>query len=175
MVSSASKGLSSTSRISICSNASIGLLPWQGEIESCPFAGLALGPHAAAMARHDPMHQRESDAGSLKLGHVMQALKDPEQLCLIARVETGAVVADKINMFLIVCDRTDFDDRLFPLAGKLQRVGKEIGPHLLEQHAVCCGVRQRPESKLGLRVLVLSGQSLVRRSCQLSHVELRHP
>src|SRR5262245_42837319 len=111
MVSSASRSLSSTSRISTCSNCSICALLRQGEPESGAGAGAALCPYAAAMAGHDALHQRQADAGSRKLSLVVQALEHAEQLVLVAGVEAGAVVAHRIDMLEIVAGRADFDAR----------------------------------------------------------------
>src|SRR5215218_6439447 len=84
IVSSASSGLSSTSNISICSNSSIVGAPGQRKVESGASTRLAFGPHAAAVSRDDAMHERKTYARAGKIGLVVQALEDAEELRRVA-------------------------------------------------------------------------------------------
>src|SRR5580765_1055777 len=85
--SSASWGLSSTSRI-----FGFMLLFPQSEIERRPLVRLRFRPHAAAMAVHHALHDREADAGAFELLLVVQALEHAEELVRVLHVEADAVV-----------------------------------------------------------------------------------
>src|SRR5688572_19052429 len=98
IVSSASSGLSSTSRISICSYCSIGSAPWKREVEGRADARLPFGPYTPAVLVDNALHQREAYAGSGKLGGVVQALEHAEELRAETRVESGAIVPHKIDV-----------------------------------------------------------------------------
>src|SRR4051812_32138266 len=113
IVSSASSGLSSTSNISICSNSSIAGAPGQGEVERGAGAGLTFGPHAAAVAGDDAVHERESYAGAGKIGLVVQPLEHAEELRRVTRIEACAVVAHEVRVLSRIADRIDLDCRLF--------------------------------------------------------------
>src|SRR5689334_20212756 len=113
------------------------------------------------MTQDDPVHQREADAGALELRGVVQTLKHAEQLFLVARIEARTVVPDEVDVLLVVGDRADLDDGLLLLGAELQSIREEIGPHLLEQHAIAFRSRQRAESKLRPSRVMLSAQSVV--------------
>src|SRR5688572_24277090 len=102
IVSSASSGLSSTSRISICSNSCIVVAPWQREVERRAFVRPAFGPHAPAVARDDALHEGEADAGAREVLLIVQSLEDAEKLGGIARVEACAIVAYIVGVLLPV-------------------------------------------------------------------------
>ena len=63
------------------------------EVERRAAAELALGPDTAAVALDDPVHGRQTDAGPLELGLLVQALERGEQPVRVLHVEAGAVVA----------------------------------------------------------------------------------
>src|SRR5687767_1316905 len=171
---SASSALSSTSSISTCSNASMSLLLRQSEIERGAGVRLAVGPHPPAVANHDPLDERQPDAGSVEFAGVVEALEHPEQLGLIARVETRAVVTNEIDVLLFVADRADFDQRLVPFRRELERIRQEVGPYLSNQYAVAPGPRQGAKMELGFRAVMVAVQPLVGGARELSHVELDH-
>src|SRR6185436_18636357 len=98
IVSSASSGLSSTSRISICSNPSIVLAARQCEIERRACAGLARSPYPPAMPRHDAMHQRESYASTLEFALIVQSLEDAKELGCVARIESRTIIAHAVSV-----------------------------------------------------------------------------
>src|SRR5688572_6294414 len=133
MVSSASRGLSSTSSISICSNCSIDAPPGKGEVEGGPRIRVSFGPYPPAVLRDNAMHQREAYAGAWKIRGVVQALEYAEKLGVIARIEAGAVVAHEIDVLVLVRNRAHFDDRLVLLRREFYCVRDEVHPHLGEQ------------------------------------------
>src|SRR5256885_12484888 len=81
----------------------------QREIERRAFAGFALGPHAAAMAKHHALHDGEPHAGTRELPRAMQALEHAEQLAVISHVEAGAVVLHVIDVPRILAAASQFD------------------------------------------------------------------
>src|SRR4051812_1593683 len=112
MVSSASSGLSSTSRISISSNSCIVVAPRKREVEGRPLADAAFGPDAAAVTRNDTVNQRESHARSGKLRSVVQTLEDPEELGCVFRIEPRAVVLNVVGVLALPDVPADDDERL---------------------------------------------------------------
>src|SRR5690606_33797518 len=142
-VSSASSGLSSTSRISISSNSSNAPLPGQREVERRALAGLRVRPKPTAMPCHDSVNQREPDSGAGKLVAVMQALKHAEQLVGVTRIVADAVVADEVDVLALFVDRANLDDGMILARRELDRVRQEVHPHLLEQAAVADRFRKR--------------------------------
>src|SRR5687767_11579471 len=124
---SASSALSSTSSISTCSYVSMSLILRQREIERGAGVRLAVGPYPPAVANHDPLHQRQPDAGSVEFARVVEPLEHPEQLGLVARVETRAVVTNEIDVLLVVADRAHLDQRLLPFRRELERVRQQVG------------------------------------------------
>ena len=62
-------------------------------MEAGALVGLALGPHAAAVALGDPPHVGEADADALEILDPVQALEDSEELGRVGHVEADAVVA----------------------------------------------------------------------------------
>src|SRR5688572_28056066 len=122
MVSSASSGLSSTSRMSTWSNSSIGILLGQREMEGGAGIGLAVGPDSPTVPRDDLVHQREPDAGAGKVLVAVQALEHAEQSVDVARVESRAVVADEIDVLALMGDAADLDLRCGSLGRELDRV-----------------------------------------------------
>src|ERR1700674_866074 len=99
-VSLTSLGLSSTSRMSVCS--SIMRRPLHGEVERCPSIDRRLGPNAPAVALDDALHDRQADAGAFEILRAMQPLKHAEKLVGILHVEADAVVANEEHLLLAV-------------------------------------------------------------------------
>src|SRR5690348_14527534 len=119
MASSASKGLSSTKRISTCSNSSMRLLLGQSEVESRAFAGFAFCPYAPAVPRDDLVDQSEAHSRAGKLVIVVQTLEDSEQTRAVVGVEAGSVIADEIKMLAFVAETADLDLRVIFLRREL--------------------------------------------------------
>src|SRR5687768_3851013 len=153
IVISASCGLSSTSRISICST--IGA-PRQGEMEAGALAGTALGPDAAAVAGHDALHDGEPDAGARELVGAVQPLEYAEELSDVAHVEADAVVAHPVDAFRRLLAPADLDVRSRALAAVLERVADEVRPHLPQQPGVrvACGQRADVDGGIAARQLL---------------------
>src|SRR6201988_771928 len=83
IVISASVLLSSAIRISTGFRSPIDCLLGKAEMELGTFIELALGPHPAAMACHDPLDDGESHSGAGKLLGAVQALEHPEQFIVV--------------------------------------------------------------------------------------------
>src|SRR5690606_7447916 len=130
IASSASCGLSSASSISTCSNSSMLYLLRKREVERRALVGCAVRPHAAVVAHHDSLHEREPDAGAREFRPIVQPLEHTEQLVPIARVEPGAIVAHVEDVLALLADRPDLDDRLILLRGELDRVRQQVDPNL---------------------------------------------
>src|SRR5688572_2286175 len=87
--------LSSTTRIFGRSVGMSGPLRGERETEGRAAADRARGPDAAAVALHDAVHHRETDARPLELGVVVQPLERAEEPTRLGRFEPRAVVADE--------------------------------------------------------------------------------
>src|SRR5690349_15328097 len=172
IVSSASSGLSSTRRISTSSSSCMSGLLGQREVERRALVGLAVGPDSPAVAYDDALHQSEPHAGAAEFAFAVQPLEHAKQLRLVARIEACAVVADVVDELLLVADRADLHDGPLPLARILDRVGEQIGPHLLEQRAIAQHWGQRREAKLGARAVELRPYAVEHRASERGHVDL---
>src|SRR5690349_13195447 len=64
------------------------------EIEGRTVIGCALGPDLATVTSHDPMNDRQTEAGAWELRLGVHALKRAKQLIDIGRVKSGAVIPD---------------------------------------------------------------------------------
>jgi len=69
----------------------------KSEKERGPAVQLGLGPNSTAMALDDPLHDGESDAGSLILFGRMQSLKHAKQFVGIPHVKADTVVFHEIG------------------------------------------------------------------------------
>src|ERR1700733_8032956 len=116
--------------------------PCQGEVEGRAFAQAAVRPDPPAVAGHDPVHDRKSDAGALELLHGMQPLEEAEELRRIAHVEAHAVIAYVVDALRALLQRPDFDPGGIAPGRELQRVGEQVDPHLLEQSRIGTTVGQ---------------------------------
>lgn len=89
-----------------------GCLYGQGKIKRSALIYFSLGPHFAAMAIDDALHQCEAYACAGELSVFVQPLKRAKELVGIAGIETGAVVfyheRDLISTFV----GADLDDRM---------------------------------------------------------------
>src|SRR5690349_12645711 len=82
------------------------------EPERSALPGLGLRPDAAAVVLHDPIDDREPDAGALELGGGVESLERLEELRAVARIEAHAVVDDSVRApFLRLAD-AQLDPRL---------------------------------------------------------------
>src|SRR5215831_4805453 len=95
----------------------------QNEVERGPLARRALAPYPTAVARDEALHHREPDAVARKFVLGMQPLEHAEELPVVARVETYAVVAHGIDGFRPLLARAHLDDRMVPGAAELHGVG----------------------------------------------------
>src|SRR5690606_15165566 len=92
-VSSASSGLSSISRISLCVIALIQVATGRGrqvDEKGAALAGTRRAPDPAPMALGDQLRDRQAEAVAAPLFRSMQALEGNEQLVSITHVETAA-------------------------------------------------------------------------------------
>src|SRR5215216_2222131 len=137
MVSSASRGLSSTSNISTTFKSSmIFFSSGQGKIERCTLVHLSFRPDAATMTLDDPLHDCQPNTGSFEFIFAVQALEHAKQLVHILDVKTCAVIADTIDQLTVAALHSHFDHSPFPLGRKLDRIGKQIDPHLVDERRI---------------------------------------
>ncbi len=102
-----------------------------------PRSELRLRPDAPAVALDDALHDRQADAGAFIFLRAVQPLEDAEELVGVAHVETGAVVADEINVDAVWASSSrSRSRRRLALAGVFQRIGEQVEPDLLQQHGV---------------------------------------
>src|SRR5882724_7421984 len=133
IVSSASVGLSSTSRISTFSNPVILASCRQREKEGGTFVQLGFGPHPASMAGNQPMNDGKAHPGSGKLLDPVQTLEHAEELVVIAHVEADAVVLDEKSHVIVRVLRgheTHFDLRHCPGRAILECIRQQVHPDL---------------------------------------------
>src|ERR1700722_14351698 len=100
MVSASSSRLSSTRRMAsrFMGDLWVGAAgAGQGELDGRAASDLAFGPDATAVARDDPLHGGQADAGAGKLGLVVKALEGSEELLGVSHVEAGTVVAHVVH------------------------------------------------------------------------------
>src|SRR6185312_8900655 len=88
------------------------------------------------MPVHDALHGRKPDPGPLELVRRMKALKNTEQLGLIGRIETGAVITDEVRRLPFDRHHTDLDPRAGALAGELPCVAKQVFQRYPQQRRV---------------------------------------
>src|SRR5437763_5582778 len=84
--SSASFGLSSTSRISTVWSG-MGRLSLQRKEKRGAAVGLGLDPDTPAVAVDNALHDRQADAGAVKVLGPVQALEHPKELVGVAHIE----------------------------------------------------------------------------------------
>src|SRR5258708_23405780 len=78
------------------------------------------------MTANNPLHNRQSNTGSLKLLNTVQALEHAKQLVVILHVKARAVVLDEIGGHVVNLPPPHFNASSLALAGKLQSVGAPI-------------------------------------------------
>src|SRR5262249_9802916 len=106
---------------------------------------LAFGPNPAPMSAHDPLDDRQPDAGAFELLLQVQALKHAEQFVHIFHVKADAVVFDKVRdcvWLSIIRQPADFDLRYGSRARVFKRIRQEIAPHELQQTPVSLARRK---------------------------------
>src|SRR5581483_2915052 len=149
-VSSASAGLSSTRRISTASRLMLSSsLRRQREIEDGAAVDHSLGPHAPSVPLHDPLDDREADAGAFELLGAVEALEDPEELARVPHVETRPVVLDEVDRLALPATAADLDHRLGAPARELPGVADEVHEDLPDEPAV--GERREQRSDVHAR------------------------
>jgi membrane peptidoglycan carboxypeptidase len=95
------------------------------KIKSGAAVEFGLGPNPAEMAADDPLHGRETHAGSVEFGGRMQPLKWRKQFVHIRHVEASAVVPHEIRERAVRFPAlTEFDLRCISFRGELPRIRK---------------------------------------------------
>src|SRR5882724_5467916 len=123
------------------------------------------------MPCNDALYDGESDAGPGKVFGRMQTLKDTKQLLRVAHVESGAVVLDLINRFLVLDPTADPEVRLGALCAVLQCVADEIGPDLAHDGGVALDSGQIADLDQRFRARIERPRLGCRGMGQLSHVD----
>ena len=116
------------------------------------------------MAPYDSLHESEADACPFELGRAVQPLKYAEQLLLIPRVETDAVVLDGIDDLAVARGAGHLDDRVGARARVLDRVAEQIHPDLFHQRRVAHRMWELADAQINhdrnLRLQFLAGLGL---------------
>src|ERR1700737_493516 len=164
-VSSRSRGLSSTRRISTSFIDRLPILNFvfcklQSEKERRPLAGLTFRPHPAAMALHDPLHDGQPDATPLKLDVRVQPLKDSEDFLGVTRVETDSQITNPVEVVIAVGAAAKLDSDGPGRLGVLHRVREEIDQDLPDCGAIGVCRRHLAGSKLDLPIGLVAPELL---------------
>ena len=105
----------------------------KGEIESGAPIDFAFGPYSASVTLNDTLHDGQADAGALELLSAVKSLEDAEEFFRVSRIESRAVVPDKINRFTFLLLAANFYNCLLPLARKFECIGQQIDEDLFKQ------------------------------------------
>src|SRR6185295_19604956 len=95
------------------------------------------------MAHHNALYDRKTDTRPRKLFGAVQALKNTEELIVIAHVESGPIILDAVNRFTLKLLTTDSHAGLLAFGGVFDRIGDQIDPHLPQRRPITRGRRQR--------------------------------
>src|ERR1035437_481360 len=87
----------------------------EGEIKCGALFDRAFGPDLSLVPANHAGDDRQSYAGSLVIRVRVQALELPEQLAAESRVESDAVVAQKIGPLALGCREAELDNCVLPL------------------------------------------------------------
>src|SRR3989338_4220748 len=150
MTSSASVGLSYTSKMSTAAPFSILQLLFfiiciyqgKGKPQCCPFPRLAFRPHASTLFHNETPDDGQPDAGTLEFVHAVQAQEQAEQLVNIGHVETGAIIADGINIFFAISVAIYLNHCQFAFTSELDGIVEQILQHLTHGSKVATGCGQ---------------------------------
>src|SRR6266478_4630077 len=143
-VSSSSSALSSTNRMSFEFMFPFALPALPGftqerEVKCRPPSDRAFRPNAAAMAMDDALYRCQTDARAFELGRLMQPLERAEQLGGVGHIESGSVVADKVDGIALLAYRAEFNMRFLQLAGKLPGIAKQVFQGDTQQPGIAAG------------------------------------
>src|SRR5262245_21041472 len=95
------------------------------------------------MTRHHAVHNREADTRTRKLVDAVQALKNAEELIVIAHVESDPVILDTVHRFTLQFLTAYLHAWLIAFGGVFDRIADEIYPYLPQHRAIAHGRRQR--------------------------------
>ena len=105
------------------------------------------------MAMNDAPHIGQADSSDFKLVAPVQSLKNAKKLMRVLHTKTGAIVFDEIDLFPVPLQAADLNHRIFPVPGKLQRIGEQVDPDLLEHGAVAPHLGQGVDFPIDLPAL----------------------
>src|SRR5580658_5830748 len=88
-----------------------------------------LGPDPTALALDDALNRRQADSRSREIARQMQALKSPEQLAGVRRVEAGAVVPDEVFLIAVLSGTSEFDSCMQLFGGEFPGIAEQVGQH----------------------------------------------
>src|SRR6266851_5163362 len=137
-VSASSSGLSSTSRIT---RSPITLLPalLERKREGRALALGSLRPNPAAMAANNALDGGQTDAASGEILRRVKPLESAEKLVDISHVETGAIIADEVDLVPVLLRHPKLDSRLRLFPGELPRVAEQVVEHHPQQPRITFG------------------------------------
>ena len=103
---------------------------------------LALGslrPNPAAMAMNDALDSRQADAASGEILRRVKPLESAEEFADIRHVETGAIIADEVDLLPILLRHAQLDPGLRLFLRELPRVAEQVLEYHLQQPRITLG------------------------------------
>jgi len=94
------------------------------------------------MFENNALYCGQSNSRSFELILKVKSLKNPEELVGILHVKADSVVPHEVHVWTIFSPMANFDDGFFPLAGKLESIGKQITKDLFYKRVVTLGGRK---------------------------------
>src|SRR5579859_44732 len=98
----------------------------QNEVKCCSSSHFGFCPDSAAMAMNDLLDGCQSDSGAWKIAFIVKALEGAEQLIGIFHIESGTVVAHKVNCWLRMVLDAKFDPGIRVFGCKFPRISEKI-------------------------------------------------
>src|SRR5450755_4433346 len=131
----------------------------KGEVEGCPGADGALGPHPPPVAFYDQPYDGQADAVAGELTGRVQSLERAEQLVRVRGIKAGAVVAH------VVADggvpgrrRSELDERIVPAGRELPRVAQQVVHHHANEGTVGLYLDRMLDSEAGVPSRIFIGE-----------------
>src|SRR5260370_37451465 len=99
------------------------------KVECRSFSHNAFGPYPASVAVDDALYRCQTNASSRKLVSIVESLKSAQKLARILHVETGTVIAHKIDCCLVFALSAEFNAGGRFFGSKLPSIAQEVIEH----------------------------------------------